>query len=67
MCAASLKNGGPSLITHCLCQWLIKMKYSCDFIGEISRTQVKSKRLLLIIMQSSCLSHISTIGSGRVG
>lgn len=46
MCAASLKNGGPSLITHCLCQWLIKKEYSYGFIGDISKTQLKSKRLL---------------------
>lgn len=69
MCAASLKNGGPFLITHCLCQWLIKTKYSYGFIGEVSRAQVKSKRLLT--MQLSQIVYIttviSTIGSDRVG
>ena len=38
MCAASLKNGGPSLIGHYFGQWLVKRKYS----PEIVRTMFDS-------------------------
>ena len=35
MCAASLKNCGPCLITQCLCEWIVKMQYSPDVIRQM--------------------------------
>lgn len=51
MCAASVKNCGPCLISHCLCEWIIKMKYSHECIEQMffSGDQVKNKCRLIIV------------------
>lgn len=37
LCAASLKNCGPCLISHSLCEWIINTKYSPLFIDQLLR------------------------------
>ena len=35
MCAASLKNAGPCLVSHCLCSWIVSVGYSPDFVISV--------------------------------
>lgn len=36
MCAASLKNGGPCLISHCLCEWIVNKQFSHEIVSKLS-------------------------------
>lgn len=32
LCAASLKNGGPCLVSQCLCEWIVRKEYSPELM-----------------------------------
>lgn len=39
ICAASLKNAGPCLVSHCLCSWIVKMGFKPDIVEDIHNSR----------------------------
>ena len=67
MCAASLKNIGPCLISHCLCEWFIRKKVSPEFILQLSGDDPKSdcKNTYQIIIMVTLYGCIHTRYNGH--
>ncbi len=40
MSAACLKNGGPSLVTQFLCEWILKNKINPELFSDISEGKI---------------------------
>ena len=52
MSAASLKNGGPTLVVQCLCNWIVKRKLHPKLFLNISvgsGVEDKCEHLLILI------------------
>lgn len=58
LCAASLKNGGPSLISHCLCEWVVQMDYSPQCLHKLSSHEGGNCDSKPIQLQGSVISIV---------